>query len=274
MTKPVIFTDLDGTLLDERYSFRMAQGALALIEERGIPLVICSSKTREEIELYRGRLNNQHPFIAENGGGVFVPREYFTVETGPSGFALVTERDYQVIRLGAEYAELRRAVQELQDEGFEIKGFGDMSAEEVSQLTGLGPEEATASKKREFDEPFLFQGDRVRLPLLYRAIKKKGFRCTEGTLFHILGESDKGKAVAVLSTLYRAKYGEIVTIGIGDSPNDIPMLKAVNYPIIVKHPDGTFDPRIALRWVIKAEGIGPEGWNKAVTAILSCLGTT
>ncbi|OPY69908.1 MAG: Glucosyl-3-phosphoglycerate/mannosyl-3-phosphoglycerate phosphatase [Syntrophorhabdus sp. PtaU1.Bin002] len=271
MTKPVIFSDLDGTLLDERYSFRAAEGALALIEERGIPLVICSSKTRAEIELYRRKLNNQHPFIAENGGGVFVPRGYFAADTVPSEFTLVADADYQVIRLGTEYAQLRRAMEELRGEGFEVKGFGDMSAEVVSQLTGLSPEEATASKERDFDEPFLFQGDRAQLPLLYRAIRKKGFRYTEGRFFHILGESDKGKAVTLLSALYRAKHGEIVTIGIGDSPNDIPMLKSVNYPIIVKHPDGTFDPRIHLGWVIKADGVGPEGWNKAILQLIKGL---
>ncbi|OPY80091.1 MAG: Glucosyl-3-phosphoglycerate/mannosyl-3-phosphoglycerate phosphatase [Syntrophorhabdus sp. PtaU1.Bin153] len=270
MAKPVIFTDLDGTLLDEGYSFHMAEGALALIRERGIPLVICSSKARAEIELYRRRLNNQHPFIAENGGGIFVPRGYFPVDA--SGLTVTVDADYQVIRLGADYAELRRAMQELREGGFEVKGFGDMSPEEVSQLTGLNPEEALAAKKRNFDEPFLFQGDRARLPLLYQAIREKGFRCTEGRFFHLLGESDKGKAVVLLSGLYRAKHGEVVTIAIGDGPNDVPMLKSVNYPIIVKHSDDTFDPRIHLGWVIKAEGIGPEGWNKAVIEILSCLG--
>ncbi|HBA55895.1 MAG TPA: mannosyl-3-phosphoglycerate phosphatase [Syntrophorhabdus aromaticivorans] len=273
MIKSIIFTDLDGTLLDENYSFRMAEGALALIENRRIPLVICSSKTRAEIELYRRRLNNKHPFIVENGGGVFVPRGYFPVDADLSGFTLIADAGYQVIRLGTGYAELRRAMQELRHEGFEVKGFGDMSVEEVSQLTGLSPDEATASKERGFDEPFLFQGNRVQLPLLYQAIRKKGLRFTEGRLLHVLGESDKGKAVALLSALYQAKYGEIITIGIGDSPNDIPMLKSVDYPIIVKHPDGTFDSRIHLGWVIKADGVGPEGWNKAVIEIMSCLGT-
>jgi mannosyl-3-phosphoglycerate phosphatase len=271
MAKPVIFTDLDGTLLDESYSFHMAEGALALIRERGIPLVICSSKTKAEIELYRRKLNNQHPFIAENGGGIFVPRGYFPVDA--LGCTVAVDADYQVIRLGAEYAELRRAMQWLREGGFEVKGFGDMPPDEVSQLTGLKPEEAAAAKKRNFDEPFLFHGDRAGLPLLHQAIRKRGFRFTEGRFFHLLGESDKGKAVAVLSYLYRAKHGEIVTIAIGDGPNDVPMLKSVNYPIIVKHPGGAFDPRIHLGWVIKAEGIGPEGWNKAVIEILSCLDT-
>ena len=47
--KLVIFTDLDGCLLDrETYSFEPAQAALRLIREKKIPLVLVSSKTRVE----------------------------------------------------------------------------------------------------------------------------------------------------------------------------------------------------------------------------------
>ncbi|MEW6601405.1 MAG: HAD hydrolase family protein, partial [Nitrospirota bacterium] len=59
MKKIIIFTDLDGTLLDyPGYSFEAARSALDLIRERGIPLVVCSSKTRREIEHYRKKLDN------------------------------------------------------------------------------------------------------------------------------------------------------------------------------------------------------------------------
>ena len=72
----IIFTDLDGTLLDKKYSYESALPALALIESHKIPLVLCSSKTRSEIEFYRTKLNNDHPFICENGGGIFIPIGY------------------------------------------------------------------------------------------------------------------------------------------------------------------------------------------------------
>ena len=71
MTIPetVIFTDLDGTLLDaDTFSFDPAEPALRLIRARSIPLILSSSKTRAEIEVYRKRLDNSHPFISENGG--------------------------------------------------------------------------------------------------------------------------------------------------------------------------------------------------------------
>ncbi len=49
----VIFTDLDGTLLHpETYSFKAALPALEIIRRRRIPLVLCSSKTRAELEWF------------------------------------------------------------------------------------------------------------------------------------------------------------------------------------------------------------------------------
>lgn len=78
MARIIIFTDLDGTLLHPNiYSFAKARPALNLIKEEGIPLVLCSSKTRAEMEVYRERLGNNHPFVSENGGGIFIPKDCF-----------------------------------------------------------------------------------------------------------------------------------------------------------------------------------------------------
>ena len=76
--KTIIFTDLDGTLLDDASkSHTPAVPAIRLVEERGIPLIFCSSKTRAEIEYYREKIGNRHPFIVENGGAIFIPEGYF-----------------------------------------------------------------------------------------------------------------------------------------------------------------------------------------------------
>ena len=43
-----IFSDLDGTLLDhDTYGYEPARPALALLGRKNIPLILCSSKTRE-----------------------------------------------------------------------------------------------------------------------------------------------------------------------------------------------------------------------------------
>ena len=78
MPQLVIFTDLDGTLLDARnYSWRAAQPALDQLRRRRVPVVFCTSKTRAEILPLREELRNADPFVAENGGAIYVPRSYF-----------------------------------------------------------------------------------------------------------------------------------------------------------------------------------------------------
>jgi mannosyl-3-phosphoglycerate phosphatase len=267
--KPVIFTDLDGTLLDyTSYSFEKALPALQMLKEKQIPVVICSSKTRTEIEYYRKRLGNEHPFISENGGGIFIPKNYFGFCLRDLGFPVVEENNYRVVRLGARYADLRKTIMEFQKEGYEIKGFGDMKSAEIAGVTGLTMEEAEMAKERDFDEPF-FPDSNADITGLLMAIESRGFHVTQGRFYHILGDSNKGKAICVLIELYKKNAGGIVTIAIGDSPNDISMLEKVDYPVIVRKPDGNYDPRITIANTIKADGIGPDGWNKAVLELIN-----
>ncbi len=271
MKKLIIFTDLDGTLLDHyTYSFDKAMPALQLLKEKNIPLIICSSKTRKEIEYYRRKLDNRHPFISENGGGIFIPEDYFKSQI----LNLKSEENgkYLIIRLGARYSDLRKAIRELQNEGFNVKGFGDMTVEKLAEIANMSVDEAGMAKERDFDEPFVFDGSETDEQRLLEAIISKGFNYTQGRFFHILGNSDKGKAVSVLIDMFKRKFGEIITIAIGDSSNDIPMLEKVDYPIIVQKPDGSYNRKMDMPNLIKADGIGPDGWNKAVTEIMKSYG--
>jgi len=265
--QPVIFTDLDGTLLDyHTYSFTAALSALELIKEKNIPLIICSSKTRAEIEQWKKRIDNPHPFVSENGGGIFIPHAYFSADNLQSVWSRIESvNGYTVLVLGTSYTILRETLEEVRRDGFEVKGFSDMDAAEVAQITELSPEEAALAKKRDFDEPFVFSGGGARLEALVAAIEAKGLRCIAGgRLLHLTGDNDKGKAVDLLTQLYRKKFGEITTVALGDSPNDFPMLEHVDYPILVRNHRGEHDPRLTLPNLIKADGIGPEGWAQAV----------
>src|SRR4030043_2006608 len=111
--KLIIFTDLDGTLLDRKtYSFEPAEPALNLIRTMGIPLVLSSSKTRAEIELYRRKLENEHPFISENGGGIFIPCTYFSF---PFHYDKELEK-YVVLELGTLYPRIIEALESIKEE--------------------------------------------------------------------------------------------------------------------------------------------------------------
>jgi len=270
MIKLIIFTDLDGTLLDySSYSFEAAMPALQLIKEKNIPLIICSSKTRKEIEHYRKKLYNLHPFISENGGGIFIPKSYFNFQLSDPRLAIEEDKQYYLIRLGAKYSDLRNALKELRTEGFDIKGFGDLTVEEIASLTKLTIDEAEMAKERDFDEPFIFAGAIHELPLLIDAIKKKGLNHAQGQFHHILGNSDKGKAVSILIDLFQKEYSKVVTIAVGDSQNDIPMLEIVDHPIIVRKGDGEYDRQINIHGLMKADGTGPEGWNTIILDLIN-----
>jgi len=264
MKKTIIYTDLDGTLLDEAtYSYAAALPALSLIADGGTPLILCSSKTRSELEACRLLLNNPHPFISENGGGIFIPRGYFS-------FPVEAEQanGYQLIRLGTPYAEIRKHFVRLREQlRAKVHGFADLSVAEVAALTGLSDEEAALARQRDFDEPFIFEGEPDKNFL--HAIEATGLRWTQGRIFHIMGDHDKGRAVNILMSFYRKQYGGITSIALGDSLNDLPMLRAVDRPVLVRHANGSFDTRITIPGLLKTQLPGPAGWNEAMLQLLA-----
>jgi glycerate 2-kinase len=231
-------------------------------QARNIPLILCSSKTRAEIEACRKLLGNEHPFISENGGGIFIPHGYFAAPV-----AAQQGDGYQLIALGTPYAEVRRQFFALRERlQVAVRGFGDMTPEEVALLTGLTREEALLAMQREFDEPFVF--DEVPDERFLQAIEAVGLRWTQGRIFHIMGRHHKGRAIGLLKDLYQRQYGALYSIGLGDSLNDLPLLTVVDQPVLMPREDGSYDRRIELPYLLKARLPGPAGWNETVLQLL------
>ena len=75
----LIFTDLDGSLLDhDSYSFEPAKRLLKNLESANIPVIPITSKTFAEVAVLRTILNNRHPFVVENGAAIAIPNKYFS----------------------------------------------------------------------------------------------------------------------------------------------------------------------------------------------------
>ena len=152
--------------------------------------------------------------------------------------------------------------------GVPVRAFADMSDEEVARETGLTIAAAHAARQREFDEPFVILApDRERE--LLDAIRRTGKRWTRGGRFHhILGDSDKARAVQLLLGLYQWRDGTVRSVGQGDAPNDAPFLNVVDVPILVRSADVHVLQELVPRGTITPFD-GPAGWNAAVLDVLN-----
>jgi mannosyl-3-phosphoglycerate phosphatase len=266
----VVFTDLDGTLLDHcSYSFAAAEPALRLLLHKDIPLVLCSSKARSEIEVVRAALRNADPFIVENGGAVFIPAGYFRRGSFSSGKI----RGYDVVEFGTPYTRILEVFERLKElfPG-KLRGFHDLTAAEVAGLTGLSVREAELARQREYDEPFLLS-DLPVLEAVRETARQSGLSVVRGgRFFHLTGDNDKGKCARFLLRLYADAVEQPVdSIGLGDSANDLPLLRAVGHPVLVQKPGGAYDPSVSLRDLYLAPGEGPVGWRAAILDLVPRL---
>jgi mannosyl-3-phosphoglycerate phosphatase len=228
--------------------------------------VLVTSKTRAEVEVLRRKLRHQHPFITENGGGVFIPQGYFPRKIpGETRIAR-----YHALTLARPYSEMVEALHELAAAaGAQVVGFHDMSVREVARNTGLSTREAELARKRDFDEPFFFAGGDATVEAGFeRLARARGLEVARGGRFwHLFAGSDKGRATKKLFDLYRAgSHLRLRSAGLGDSANDLPMLQAVDMPILIPKPGGSYDSDVLekLPAIRRAPAPGPKGWNQAV----------
>ena len=263
----VLITDLDGTLLDESYSFEKALPALRELRDRRIPLVFCTSKSSAEVEAIRLELDNTHPFIVENGGALCIPESHF-----PLPINAAKRRDgYAVIEFGSPYPEIVESLRTAAEESdCLVRGFSQMTVEEVSEMCKMPINAALKAKQREYDEPFqILSGDSRRL---FDSILKQKRRWTRGNRFyHILGANDKGHCVILLRHFYERIYPSVVFVGVGDGLNDAGFLNLVDIPLLLES-DEIGELRRAVPNGRLCAG-GPRGWNNSVLDVIQTCGT-
>ena len=269
----IIFSDLDGTLLDfHTYEFSAAQTALKCISENKIPLILVSSKTRIEMIHYQNRLGiSGLPFVVENGSAVYTPVGYFNAEDlGESQIS----GNYECYNLGISFAEIKNILDKISLKyGYNIRGFHNISRQEIQALTELSKKELDMALSREYSIPLLF--DKRAEAILEEEIDNFNLQILYGGRFmHLLGNTNKGKALKFILRGYRAKLGraDLITMALGDSLNDYAMLIEADYPVLVKKHDNSHEERIRIDNLIYSPGIGPQGWNISVLKILKMGG--
>jgi len=261
----LIFTDLDGTLLDfETYDFSAALPAIKFLKRKGIPIIPCTSKTLEEVQILRKKLFLNDPFIVENGSAIFFEADFFKQD-----FKAVEIESFKAKILGKSHNEILDFYHRLKEQfALKITGFSEMNLEEIQLLTLLSKAEAKLAKQRQFSQPMVSFEDN---DLLSRSdvknfILEHGFRLLKGNRFyHLIGQCDKGMAVKTLVKMYSSEFQHsFKSMGLGDSKNDFEMLKVVDQPIIIRKKDGNFVDLEGIRNLYITQNAGPTGWAEAI----------
>lgn len=261
---PIVFTDLDGTLLDHHnYSYQPALTVLQRMQQAGIPLILNSSKTKAEMLALRTELGNQHPFVSENGGAVFFPADYF--EKGPSDAPLVCHTT------SSPRAEILKVIHQLRDaNSYRFIGFADMDSAACAAHTGLTKEKAALALQRNAGEPLLWQDSQEKLAQFEQQLRDCNLKLLQGGRFtHVTGAYDKGMGVSYLIEKFQDRDGPRQSIALGDSPNDAAMLNAVDIAVIIPRAEGEPLALAHHPHVIHAPHPGPRGWQEVMNELLN-----
>lgn len=264
----VIFTDMDGTLLDHHtYSFAAAKPTLEALAERQIPVIPNTSKTFAEMVELREKIGLHGPFIIENGAAAFIPHGFFKQKPSSTvwqdGFwckSFISAKGYWLKLLDIVKDEFAG----------EFTHFSEMGVKEIITATGLSESDATLAAKRQFGEPVLWLGSEERKQVFIEAVRERGATPLEGGRFiHISGECTKGKALNWFMEEYRRQSASTaVSIALGDGKNDIAMMEAADIAVRIASP--THQPPTVNKNdnIYTSTKLGPEGWTEMLTQLL------
>jgi len=251
-----VVSDVDGTLMDHSYDLSPAKETIKKLQELSIPVILCTSKTAAEVKVIRQELNLTDPYIVENGAAIYG-------ET-------LKKVNGQII-LGKKYKTLEEILNYISKEiDYKLIPLNNISDQEATELTGLKGNSLDLMRDRHWSMPFLnppcFLEKKINI-----ACKKYKVEVFKGNrMSHLLStNSNKGKAINALKK-YSDKHN-IQIIGLGDSPNDLPLLLNSDIRIVIPGIEGPnsnlLDQLKDLDHILASEPNG-YGWKKEINKLI------
>ena len=254
-----VVSDVDGTLMDHSYDLTPAKETIKTLQKLFIPVILCTSKTASEVKVIREELNLTDPYIVENGAAVY----------GES----LKNVNGQII-LGKKYETLEEILNCISNEiDYKLIPLNNLTDQEATDLTGLKGNALNLMRDRHWSMPFLNPPDFLDEKINICCEKFKVDIFKGNRMSHLLSiNSNKGKAINALK-----KYSNnqnILIIGLGDSPNDLPLLLNSDIRIVIPGLDGPnlnlLDQLKGFEFILASEPNG-YGWKNEINKLLNNL---
>lgn len=282
----LIFTDLDGTLLDHfTYDHSAVHKTLEQLKAKHIPVICNTSKTFAETIVLREELTLKSPFIVENGAAVYIPKKLClsqpdgTENSGDFWVKSFTQPRQHWLDIINTYKS---------DHDCQFVGFSALSHKQLMAITGLTLTQATLAKQREYSEPIQWAGNDEHKNSFIQYLKDSGANVLQGGRFmHVSGFCNKGLAMQWLVSLYEnrlintsnknqnnlvQKLIPVKSIALGDSYNDVAMLNVADIAVLIRSPVHDF-PNLErsnkATTIRKSIALGPQGWADEINTL--CL---
>ena len=156
----LIFTDLDGSLLDhDNFEFQDIKDFVLKCLDKGIKIIPNSSKTKIEIELFFNQLGKELPYISENGAAVH-NLDLLNANLKLKDNSIILSRSIKEIleifktKVPLEFREKCDFIE-------------DMTKDKQMQTLGLNHKYLPLALNRDYSLPLIFNGSQKRLSLIH-----------------------------------------------------------------------------------------------------------
>lgn len=271
---PVIFTDLDGSLLDHNnYSYEPARETLKILDHMGVAVIPNTSKTLAELIDIRNEIKNNSPFSVENGAAVYIPEGYFSKQPANTVLCELNGDVFWQYSTALPREHWQQLVEQIsgQFEGLFVT-FNQLGTEGIMKATGLSKTQAVMANERQFSETIQWLGNEERRAKFIEALQDLGAQVLSGGRFMHLIDIQASKSAAMLWLLQcYYSYGrknKYMSIAVGDSHNDISMLETADIAAIIRSQIHSPPNIVRKNAAIISNGYGPTGWQQVISQIL------
>jgi mannosyl-3-phosphoglycerate phosphatase len=241
----------------------------AALDHVGIPAVWVTARSRGQMDDPRRKLGHEHPFIAEEGCGVYLPEGYFHLRPAKT----TRLGRFTCIPVAEPKPAAREALDSLSGEtGVSVVTLRSLSARQVMKNSGLPLQDADLARQRDFDELFFFAGASEQdIARFVEEGRRRNLQLRQhGVLWSLAAGANLGLCIRELSKLYeRALRSHPSILGIATREESQELFAACDRAVLLgdRAPDGSSQPQSSRAREIPFPA--PDTWDLVLAGLTS-----